>query len=397
MNVAFYTPNYPSLTAEGGIGSYTRALGYGLAALGHKVHVLTPGDRPSVADGPVHVHFTKASHILGLDRLVPGMGACWRVGQAMRALVRQYCLDVVEFPNWEGYGLVFQRLTRTPMAVRLHTSSKETQVIDGTPPTRWQRWDVRREKCFARSADALVTHSDAHRRLMVDELDISPERIKLIPHGVDVFPDWVRPTRPSGPSTVVYLGRLEHRKGTFELLQAIPEVLKRVPDARFVLIGADRAHCPSGLTHAKYLEREFSPEVRRCVTLAGRLPQPEVDRWLQTADLFVAPSRYESFGLVFLEAMRWGTPVVGTTAGGIPEIVENGKSGVLVRPESPSELAVAIAELLLDHPRRAALGSTGRLRVEAEFSVQRMSERVAGFYKEVVRTHGKRREVEHAV
>jgi glycosyltransferase involved in cell wall biosynthesis len=200
---------------------------------------------------------------------------------------------------------------------------------------------------------------------------------------------------------VVYLGRLEHRKGTVELLQAIPEVLRRVPDARFVLIGADRPHCPGGLTHAQYLERDFPPEVRRCVTLAGRLPQPEVDRWLQTADLFVAPSRYESFGLIFLEAMRWGTAVVGTTAGGISEIVENGKSGVLVRPESSSALAAAIADLLLDPARRAELGSTGRRRVESEFSVRRMAERVADLYEEVIRTRGKvrgkQREVERAV
>ena len=85
----------------------------------------------------------------------------------------------------------------------------------------------------------------------------------------------------------------------------------------------------------------------------------EVTRYLQTADLFVAPSLYESFGLIFLEAMRWGTPVVGTRVGGIPEIVCDGESGVLVSPGNHYRLASAISELLLDEQRRLTLGEKG--------------------------------------
>jgi glycosyltransferase involved in cell wall biosynthesis len=114
----------------------------------------------------------------------------------------------------------------------------------------------------------------------------------------------------------------------------------------------------------------------------GRLPQKEVDRLLQAADVFVAPSRYESFGLIFLEAMRWGTPVVGTTAGGIPEIVRNGESGLLVQPENPIALAGALTSLLRDSELRRNLGMAGRRRAEEEFSVERMAQRVLELYQE---------------
>jgi glycosyltransferase involved in cell wall biosynthesis len=299
-------------------------------------------------------------------------------------LVRDYRLDVFEVANWEGYGLLYLHLPRVPTVVRLYTSSQETQEIDELTPSRWHAWDVKRERWQARAADVLVTHSDTHRRLMAAELGVPSEHIRLIPLGISVFPEFIRPPRPPGPPLVVYLGRLEHRKGTVELLKALPRVLQAVPEARFVLIGGDRPHCPGGRTHAEYLEQEFTPEVCRRVTLAGRLPQPEVDRWLQTADVFVAPSRYESFGLIFLEAMRWGTPVIGTTAGGIPEVVEDGRSGLLVRPEAPVELATAIAQLLADPGRRAALGAEGRRRAEQHFSVERMTHRVAQLYGEVI-------------
>jgi glycogen(starch) synthase len=384
MRIGFYTPNYPGLTGDGGIGTYTRTLGHGLAAAGHEVHVLTTGNKPATDDGPVRVQFTRTDHLPGVDRFLPGAGACWRTARALRRMVRHHEIDVVEIANWEGYGLLYMHLPRVPAVVRLYTSSRETQQLDGLAASRWLTWDVFRERWQARSADALVTHSDAHRRLMAEEIGIPPDRIRLIPLGIPVFPDFVRPPRPPGPPTVIYLGRLEHRKGTVELLQAVPKVLAAVPYARFVLIGADRPHCPGGRTHAEYLEQDFPPEVRRQVTLAGKLPQPDVDRWLQTADLFVAPSRYESFGLIFLEAMRWGTPVVGTTAGGIPEVVENGRSGVLVSPEAPDELAATVIRLLRDPGRRAALGAEGRRRVEREFSVERMADRVAAFYGELL-------------
>ncbi len=186
----------------------------------------------------------------------------------------------------------------------------------------------------------------------------------------------------SQPSFI--LVQLEKRKGTADLLTAVPTVLRTVPRARFVLIGADRRHCPGDRTHAEFLQDEFSPEVRDRILLAGRLPTNEVDAWLQKADVFVAPSLYESFGLVFLEAMRWGTPVVGTTAGAIPEIIEDGRSGLLVPPSNPQALAHAMVRLLRDRAFSQRLGEAGRARCIAHFSAERMADRMASLYSETI-------------
>jgi hypothetical protein len=335
MRIGYYTPNYPGISQDGGIGTYTRALGIAMAELGHEIHVLTLGSSNLLRDKNITVHCTQVDHVPLINRLLPGAIPCWRIGQDMRSLVKRYSLDLVEFPNWEGFGLWFQLRSNTPTVVRLHTSSYETQFIDKLPSSRRLRWDVKREHWQCRRAAALVTHSDAHRCLMAKELGCPPGSIELIPHGVHVYRDYSRPVRPAGPPTIVYLGRLEKRKGTIDLLQAIPQVLKSFPEARFVLIGQDRAHCPGGRTHAQYLQEEFPSEVRQQVTLAGRLPDDQVDHWLQTADVFVAPSHYESFGLIFPEAMRWGTPVIGTRTGGIPEIIQDGVTGLLVDIERP--------------------------------------------------------------
>ncbi len=393
MRIGIYTVEYPAFGGAGGVATYTRELAHGLYSLGHEVHVLTPGSPGApVRDGPVWVHRARNDYFPVVEHILPGSGSCYYIGAAMKRLVAEHELDVVEFPNWEGVGLWYALRRPAPLVVRLHTSSFEAGRINGIGGNRAVRWDVRREKWLAQSADSLVTHSQAHRRRMSEELGIDARRIAVVPHGISFDRDFRRPPRSGTELTVVYLGRLENRKGTIDVLRAAPEVLRDVPEARFVLIGADRPHCPGGRTHAQYLEEEFPSEVRSRITLTGRLADVDVDRWLQTADLFVAPSLYESFGLVFPEAMRWGTPVIGTMAGGIPEIVEDGESGLLVPPSDPCQLARAIVGLLRNEDRRRRLGEAGRRRVETCFTVDRMAQQAAELY---ARTIEERRRPNH--
>ena len=384
-----FAPTYPSVSGEGGIGRYVRESASAMSSTGHEVHVLTPGAGPAIDDGAVTVHRRSADWLPVVDRIYPGAGACWRVGRAMLRLADRYHLDVVEFPNWEGLALYFAWRRLIPMVVRLHTSSLETIAIDGLELTRVLRADVRREHRTARMADTLVTHSHAHRLVMAKELRIDPEQIRIVPHGIAPAPGRVDP-RDRDPRTVVYVGRMEHRKGTIDLLHAVPLVLRECPDAAFVLIGADRPHCPGGRTHEQYLRAEFPPEVQARVTLLGRLADNEVETWLRRATVFVAPSLYESFGLVFLEAMRWGTPVIGTRAGGIPEIVADDETGVLVPPGDPASLASAIAGLLREPERRRRLGEAGRLRCESEYSSRRMAQQMIELYGDTLRRYAER-------
>lgn len=388
LRIGLYAPTYPGLTGAGGIGTYVRHLAQALCSLGHAAHVLTPNlATPCAADGSVQVHSCPSGTIRGVNRLFPGFSDCLALYRRLRLLARHQQLDLVELPNWEGQGIWFARHRRVPLVVRLSTSTLESLQIDGLPVSRAARWDVRRERSLCLAADALVTHSQAHRRTMALELGIDADRITVIPLGIPVGPAPLRPAPSAKAPTVLYLGRLERRKGTLDLLAAIPEILKEAPEARFLFVGRDRAHCPGGRTHADYVCQEMAPSVRSQITFVGELPDAEVDSLLRTADLFVAPSLYESFGLVFLEAMRAGTPVVGSTVGGIPEIVVDGQSGVLVPPSDREALARAVSGLLRNPERRLALGAAGRRRCEMEFAIGRTAQRTAALYAEILGTH----------
>jgi len=390
MRLGFYTPNYPGITQDGGIGTYTRDLARTLTKLGHVVHVVTPGTGDDSTDGAVQVHQVNLCHVPIIDRFYPGFGNCYHLSRRLKQLVDQHQLELIELPNWEGLGIFYQKSRKTPTVVRLHTSSKETQIIDQLPMTRLLEWDVKREHQQAQQADLLITHSEAHRQMMCEELGISADRIELIPHGVEVFPDFVRPPRSPGPLRVVFLGRLEKRKGTLELLQAFPKVLELHPGTELTLIGTDRPHCPGDRTHAQWIQDELPEAVRQQIRLAGRLPQEQVNQLLQTADVFIAPSRYESFGLIYPEAMRWGIPVIGCNVGGVSEIIQNEKSGMLIPPESPDAIVQALHRLLRDESLRQQLGTAGRKRVESDFSSMKMTERVVAKFEKLLASKGRR-------
>lgn len=386
MRLGIFTPTYPGINGEGGIGTYTRSLALALSARGHSVKVLTPGTPgPQRELRGITVQLVSVAHFPLLDRALPGLGPCLRVAKAMRRMAREDSLDLVEFPNWEGTGAAYTVVRPTPMVVRLHTSTAESVAIDGIPWSRQLRWDARRERWTARRADSLVTHSEAHKQMMAHELGIAPARIAVVPHGLSIPQDYTPTPAHERRPIVLFVGRLERRKGTFDLLQAIAEVLGRVPQARFQLIGADRPHCPGGRTHAQWARENIAGELLDRVDFLGVLPENELEQRLRAARVFVAPSLYESFGLVLIEAMRWGTPVVATRVGGVPEVVIDGQTGVLVEPGRPDQLASAIVRLLQDPGAAEALGKAGELRFLSMFSSERMASEVEDAYLRVLR------------
>src|SRR5581483_40578 len=178
----------------------------------------------------------------------------------------------------------------------------------------------------------------------------------------------------------LYVGRLEARKGPLELAEAFAKVARLIPRASLWLVGADNSHndgfyARTGMTYVDKLKSYWPPEIAERVHFCGSLSAAEKNYLYSQCDVFVAPSRYESFGLIFLEAMRYGKPAIGTQVGGIPEIVQDGKTGLLVPVESATDLADAMLTLGKDAKLRARLGAAGLKRFEEEFTLRRCAAR----------------------
>jgi len=161
------------------------------------------------------------------------------------------------------------------------------------------------------------------------------------------------------------------------------------------LLGEDKPQ-PAGATLAgRFRAQNEGAAFLDRVIFAGKVSDAELERQLARCDVFVAPSRYESFGLVFLEAMIFGKPVVGCRAGGMTEVIHEGVSGLLAEPGDAESLAAALTQLLTDPAKRAAMGQAGRARFLAHFTREKMTDRTLDFYREVLRAQ-EAREVRQA-
>jgi glycogen(starch) synthase len=394
MNIGLYCGALFPSSQRGGIQSYVLRLAKTLGASGdHRIHLLT--DRPSDDSWTplrnVELHVVHARWVPLLGRWLPGFGESWDIARAMRRISRSRDLDIVEFPNWEAPALVYNWLPLAPSVVRLSTCFAETMKIDGIQPGAGERFIRWAERSAARSSASLLTHTAAHRRYMAEETGVPEHLIRIVPLGIEIpeQPPPILRRPPQEPLQLLYVGRLEHRKGTLDLLTAISLVVGKTPPFRLTLVGRDRPHAPGGRTFHDYATEVLPSTARECLCFRDFLSDQELDREYRQCDIFVAPSLYESFGLTYIEAMRYGKPVIGCSVGGVPEVVLDGRTGLLVQPGQPQALAGAIVALLTDSELRMRMGRAAYDWVRANFSVEVMAARTIDAYKHTLSSRGR--------
>jgi starch synthase len=245
------------------------------------------------------------------------------------------------------------------------------------------------ERTSAASAAAVVAVSDGMRAdILAAYPEIHNERVRVIRNGIDT--DEYRPD----PGTdvlerygvdrarpyVIFVGRITRQKGVPVLLRAASRL---IPEAQLVLL-AGAADTPEQLAEVTELVAGLRATRSGVIWIPEMLPKPEVIQFLTHAAVFAIPSIYEPLGIVNLEAMACGTAVAGSRTGGIPEVVADGETGLLVPPDDPPALAEALNALLRDPARARAMGQAGRKRAIAEFGWPAIAAQTADLYAELV-------------
>jgi glycosyltransferase involved in cell wall biosynthesis len=213
---------------------------------------------------------------------------------------------------------------------------------------------------------------------ILEHFKVDPAKVVVIHNGID--PDRFRRTeardalerRGVREPYVLFVGRITDQKGIFHLLDAAA----KLPAGVQVVLCASAPDTPE--IEARL--RRALPEHPNVRWIGEMVPVSEVVQLYSHAAVFACPSVYEPFGLINLEAMACETPVVASAVGGILEVVEDGKTGVLVEPGRPDTLAAALRGVLADPARGRSMGRAGRLRVEAQFSWARVAERTREVY-----------------
>jgi glycosyltransferase involved in cell wall biosynthesis len=231
------------------------------------------------------------------------------------------------------------------------------------------------ERIVSRRARRIVAITEALHRFLVERAGLPPEKVVTIPYGLDERPPAWGPNPPlqlpAGARILLAVARLVPQKGLDTAVRALPAIRERHPHAVLVVAG-------EGPEHDALRALAAGLGVADAVVLPGRAG--DVAALYQAADVFVHPARWEGFGLVLLEAMLSGLPVVASRVSSIPEIVADGVTGLLVPPDDPQALAGAVDRVLGDETLRLELCRAGRERTRAKFSVERMARRTAELY-----------------
>ena len=375
MRVAIFTNNY--LPMRGGVTTAVETLRRGLEAQNHRAWIFAPQFRPVPADPPFVFRYPSVP-----APTYPDFPLAVPFSRRLTGQVRRLDIEIFHAQHPFLLGHTARRLAGRlgrPLVFTYHTRYEKyahyvpfrRELVEAAAI----RWSCR----FADRSDLVIAPSARIRDTLKERGVRTP--IEIVPTGIEL--DRFMPGERAGariglglpPDDLIllYVGRLDREKSVERLLTAFEQVAGVIPTARFVLVGSG--------TEASSLRDQArrSPAGRR-IEFRGVLPREELPPYYRAADLFVFASETETQGLVLAEAAAAGLPAVAVGASGVDEVVVNGETGILTKPE-PRELADAAIGLLLDPDRRRAMGQNARRLAEREFCAGRQVRRIAALYE----------------
>jgi phosphatidylinositol alpha-mannosyltransferase len=358
----------------GGVQYHVRDLAETLRGLGHHVEILTPAE---------HEANLPAEHVTWAGRAVPfpynGSMASFQFGLVSAARVRRWLregsFDVVHVhePAPPSVSLLVCMNAKGPIVATFHAATIRSKWL-----AVWGPW----VRPWMERISGRIAVSDFARRVQVEHLGGDAV---VIPNGVHVRafaegPPLPGHARGAGHPTVGFLGRYdEPRKGLPVLLEAMRTVVRDHPDARLLVAGRGDPD-----DFAELVGEDLAPHV----TLLGELTEPEKAAFLRSVDVYCAPNLMgESFGVVLLEAMAAGAPVVASDLDAFARVLDDGAAGVLVRRGDAADLAAALSGLLAEPARRAQLAEAGRQAV-AGYDWSVVAQRILAVYETVAPSGG---------
>ncbi len=369
MKIALVSPY--DYAFPGGVNEHISRLGESFTKMGHTVKIIAPcSRRHEVTENEKFIFLGRPIPIHASGSIVRAPVSPWLFfSHQVKNVLERECFDLIHVhePLFPPLCTAVVHYSETMMVGTFHASRSRSWGYWFWKPICLQRWF---EKLDGRIAVSRPAMEFASRYF--------PGDYAIIPNGVDVnhFSADVAPIEEycDGKLNIMFVGRLEKRKGVGHLLKAYRRIKREFPRSRLIVVGPDGN-----------LRRDYQMIVARWrladVVFVGYVSDDDLPRYYKAADIFCAPAiGKESFGIVLLEAMAASKPIVASNIEGYANLISHGVNGLLVKPKDEKALAAALSQLLEDKALRERMGALGRQQVE-DYSWERVAQRVMDYYQ----------------
>ena len=400
MVICLLSQDYPPKVC-GGIGRWTYELAVELSSRGHDVHVISKSEVSNTVDYEegVWVH-RMLPQKANMDLLPAGMllpdwikDHSYAAYKEVKRINEHHKVDVVHAPIYDLEGI----FCNTDKELRTVTSLQTTFKTMTENHPEWKEdkkfWDlvvlnmIKGEAWVLDHSPYILGISQAICDAMPEYYgtDMSKHDVEVLPLGIKDTSDNYSSNRTDDKIQILYVGRLEPRKGTDILLSSIPEILSSNSNVEFNIVGKPSHLLSNGQNYQEAFTSQYSSQPWFSkVRFLGQVDDNHLNQLYANCDIFVAPSRFESFGLIFLEAMRFSKPVIGCNAGGMAEIIRDGENGLLAEPNSVESLTNTLKELINDPKLRQSMASKARQIFEKEYTLTAMADRYEKYFNRIL-------------
>src|SRR3989344_916930 len=381
MNICFVDKYFPiDNNYDAGIGKYLSDLTSELTER-NKVTIITTSKKPRVIKKKnltiyaIKYPSTKRESLNFLLHLL-------KIAIFLPKIINKEKIEIIEFANWEAEGILFtlipNRVLKNPVLIRLHTPSYLAHKFEEIKKPFSNKLKVVVESLFVNQEENFLTSSTNFHGTLCNRIYNLNKNIEIIPLGIKARPQKKLITNNTKIINILYVGRLEKRKGIDILIKAIPKVLKVVNNARFTIVGRENTKSDWLIDLRNSIQYKF---LDRVYFLGYINNLKTLDKLYQNSDICVIPSRYESFGLTVLDAMSYRKTVVASKVGGIPEIITDNKDGVLFNPDSPKELSASLISICKNKSKRRFLSQNAYETVKKKFSLNSLVNKTLIYYQ----------------
>jgi len=288
-------------------------------------------------------------------------------------LIKKYNLYIVNIHCGPGGLILTKKSISKLICTVFHTYYQQQKYI---PSQKWKYSLYLLEKKMYKNADKIITISEDTKKVLIKIYNITPSKIELIPCGVDIQKFKKNEKIKKFKNSLLFIGRLDRRKGIDFLIRTIPLIKKEVSDIKLFIIG-------KGKIRKKTKKFVRDNDIESNIRFLGFVPDSQLPKWYNCCQLTIVPSVFEGFGLTAIESLACETPVIGTNVDGIRSIIKNNKNGILVEYDNKKELANQIIRLLNNSSLRKIFSKEGLKAIKEKNNWDKIALKTMEVYKSV--------------